>query len=57
MNKKAYSAPRTRVAELDMELLIAQSAPSKMKIDDSVEVDNTSDVWAKEDKNLWDTEW
>lgn len=52
--------PRTRVAELEMEALVATSPARSMSIDnsDGNAVDNAEDVWAKENKgSLWDTEW
>lgn len=58
MNKKQYISPRSRMVELDMESLVANSIQTmSIDLDDTNAVSSTESVWTKENKSLWDNEW
>lgn len=59
MNKKAYMCPGTQVADIEVKTSMLESSPGNLTIDstDGMAIDAEADVFSREERGAWDTEW
>ncbi|MEE1223237.1 MAG: hypothetical protein UHL07_06895 [Bacteroidaceae bacterium] len=58
MNKKSYMCPGTQVADIDIKASLLDSSPViKYDNTDGVTIDTEDEVFSREERGPWDTQW
>lgn len=57
MNKKRYICPDTLVSDMEIQASLLTTSPGDIKVDGTNTIDSEEDVFSREERDSWNTEW